>query len=609
MTNDDNNKLDLSRRKLLGGLGAIGVASAGAGLGTTAYFSDEESFTDNRIDAGMLDLKMDYRITYDGGPGRLEELQAIYNDDPYNPDVEVTEFPEGSGTYVLDQVPRRPDSDSSFPAPDSWIEAANVGVDDDGSLGGFSREELTDGGFPLFQLQDVKPGDYGEATISFHLFDNPGYMWMGGSLNKNAQNGINAPEQRALDDAGYNETSSDDPDDFAQWAADDELYYNINGDWGGQLADAIEARVWYDDNCNNIFEEGEEGEPVDIAVVLDVSGSMTYEIGNPGEDNVVGDGQGPNSRIFQAVQAIDALADNLRTDVNGTGDDDRIGLVQFGGIDEELLALTDASDDSVIDDAIDDIEAYQFGDAPRAGTNIGAGLYGGRQVLEDSDPNRRKVMIVIGDGAPSWTYRENGASEFPSYSTWQSWTTQQKDDFAVDIGDAGGISDGTALREEVEEVADEIKDDTDITIYTIGFGLEGVGSTGLARLTLVNIASDDPSGSEPTLFFEAPEEVDLIQIFAQIAQILFGETVIAEGSLREVLEELSGGVGLDANQFSEDQECYPASLTRCVGFEWWLPIDVKNEVQSDLVEFDIDFYAEQCRHNENPQNPFAEADD
>jgi len=38
MTN--NNKIPLSRRSVLGGLGAIGVASAGAGLGTTAFFSD-----------------------------------------------------------------------------------------------------------------------------------------------------------------------------------------------------------------------------------------------------------------------------------------------------------------------------------------------------------------------------------------------------------------------------------------------------------------------------------------------------------------------------------------------------------------------------------------
>ena len=38
--NDDT--IGLSRRKMLVGLGAVGVASAGAGLGTTAYFNDTE---------------------------------------------------------------------------------------------------------------------------------------------------------------------------------------------------------------------------------------------------------------------------------------------------------------------------------------------------------------------------------------------------------------------------------------------------------------------------------------------------------------------------------------------------------------------------------------
>jgi predicted ribosomally synthesized peptide with SipW-like signal peptide len=583
----------LSRRTLLGGLGAIGVASAGAGLGTTAYFSDEEGFTENSLEAGELDLKMDYRITYDGGPGRLEELQAIYDEDPnYNENVSVTEYPEGSGTYVLDQVPER----SDYPEPDGWIAAANVGVESNGELGGFEREELTDAGFPLFKLEDVKPGDYGEATISFHLFDNPAYMWMGGSLNRNAQNGINDPERAALEEAGYTQTESDDPEFFADSAADDELYYNAEGDWGGQLADAIRARVWYDDNCNNVYEEGEESGPVDIAVVVDVSGSMTYEIGNPGPDNVVGDGQGPNSRIYQAVSAIESLSDNLRTNVNGSGDDDRLGIVQFGGIDEELLPLTDASSTSTIDSAIDQIEAYQYGDAPRAGTNIGAGLYGGRQVLEASSSGRREVMIVIGDGAPTWTYRDG--SDFPSYSTWQSWDDADKEAAADDTT-------VSTAQNDVEGVADEIKDETDIMIYTIGFGLEGVSNTAPARQTLVNIASEDVSGTQPTLFFEAPEEIELVQIFAQIAQILFGETVIAEGTLREVLEALSEGYALDANRFVDGTACYPAGLTRCVGFEWWLPADVGNEVQTDLVEFDIDFYAEQCRHNDGETNPFV----
>ena len=49
-------------------------------------------------------------------------------------------------------------------------------------------------------------------------------------------------------------------------------------------------------------------------------------------------------------------------------------------------------------------------------------------------------------------------------------------------------------------------------------------------------------------------------------------------------------------------------MTRCFGFEWELPTDVGNEVQTDSVEFAIGFAAEQCRHNDGETNPFATAD-
>ena len=52
----DDNKYTLSRRKALLGLGTIGVAGAGAGVGTSALFSDEEEFNENQITAGTLDM-------------------------------------------------------------------------------------------------------------------------------------------------------------------------------------------------------------------------------------------------------------------------------------------------------------------------------------------------------------------------------------------------------------------------------------------------------------------------------------------------------------------------------------------------------------------------
>lgn len=55
--------IELTRRKILGGVGAVGIAGAGAGVGTSALLSDEESFADNSIiAAATLDLKVTAEI-------------------------------------------------------------------------------------------------------------------------------------------------------------------------------------------------------------------------------------------------------------------------------------------------------------------------------------------------------------------------------------------------------------------------------------------------------------------------------------------------------------------------------------------------------------------
>lgn len=48
--------VELTRRRVLGGVATIGAASAAAGAGTMAYFSDTESSTGNTVSAGTLDL-------------------------------------------------------------------------------------------------------------------------------------------------------------------------------------------------------------------------------------------------------------------------------------------------------------------------------------------------------------------------------------------------------------------------------------------------------------------------------------------------------------------------------------------------------------------------
>lgn len=51
-----DDKFELSRRNALIGLGTVGVASAGAGVGTSAFFSDAEEITGNSIQAGEFGL-------------------------------------------------------------------------------------------------------------------------------------------------------------------------------------------------------------------------------------------------------------------------------------------------------------------------------------------------------------------------------------------------------------------------------------------------------------------------------------------------------------------------------------------------------------------------
>ncbi|MDR5671570.1 M73 family secreted endopeptidase [Halalkaliarchaeum sp. AArc-CO] len=117
---DDN--IGLSRRKVLVGLGAVGVASAGAGLGTTAYFSDEESFLGNTLTAGELTLYVNYHAYADQG--------------------------EYLGEYLMEGIAGEGESEVEH----------------------------------SFELDDVKPGDSGRKKFCFSVVDNPAYLWGCGML-------------------------------------------------------------------------------------------------------------------------------------------------------------------------------------------------------------------------------------------------------------------------------------------------------------------------------------------------------------------------------------------------------------------------------------------
>ncbi|MBB6647623.1 SipW-dependent-type signal peptide-containing protein [Halobellus ruber] len=170
MTRDSNQLYSLSRRRMLAGLGAVGLASAGAGLGTSAYFSDEESFENNTLTAGELDLSVQANVY---------EYQGAAN---------------GGGQ----------------------------------SFGG-----VQNGQAPTVaqQLADVKPGDYSWGAFCFSIVDNPGYIWAGGELAENDENGQTEPEM-AVD--------------------------STTGAGNGELADAAEVTLFYADPS---FDPGAQSRP------------------------------------------------------------------------------------------------------------------------------------------------------------------------------------------------------------------------------------------------------------------------------------------------------------------------------------------------------------
>jgi predicted ribosomally synthesized peptide with SipW-like signal peptide len=226
-------KLTLTRRRLLAGLGTIGVASAGAGLGTTAYFSDGETFEDNRLTAGEFDLEMDWQVTYTG-PDGFEYVEAS-PDNYVNEDLDTLAL--GSNFWPItgadgvrdpldsrDDLARRRDGtmfdDLSSSRADE-IEAAFRDQFED------VPQDLAEAG-PILDLADVKPGDSGSISFSLHLFDNPGYVWLNGGLVDARENGVTEPERTDGQETGS-------PSEVATALGNDV-----------ELLDEIRVTVWYD---------------------------------------------------------------------------------------------------------------------------------------------------------------------------------------------------------------------------------------------------------------------------------------------------------------------------------------------------------------------------
>ena len=198
---------------------------------------------------------------------------------------------------------------------------------------------------PIFEVPkfgDIKPGDRGEATINVSVDDNPAWLWLGGEITSTDDNTLIEPEEDAGDTTG--------------------------GDDQGELQEKMMARVWYDENCNNVHDGGsDDGQELEVALVSDVSGSMRGQ------------------KIQSLRNAATNFVDNFSTPDEGAA----ISFTTSADVDQPLTTDYEAIKQV--------ISQYQAG----GGTNIAAGidkahdeLTNGPNATEGAD----KVMVLLSDG-------------------------------------------------------------------------------------------------------------------------------------------------------------------------------------------------------------------
>jgi predicted ribosomally synthesized peptide with SipW-like signal peptide len=573
MTN--NNKIPLSRRSVLGGLGAIGVASAGAGLGTTAFFSDNESFENNTITAGGVELRMDWQQSYYTGiSGQDPEDHTTW--EPINA------YPDLDGDNRQDRIYTRFQL-----AEDPTLVGLPVDADDEeieqAYRGQFASFEETNGSGntpfvgPVINLDDVKPGDRGEITISKHVFDNPAYLWLNASGFENTIGELNEPKRAALVDRYSAELG----DSFT----DADLIALAEAE--AQFAKEIEATLWYDDDCNNFFDGGS---PSCIQFVVDNTDSMGSQA--PGSFTELKD-----ELLIEALETYVGRLDTKDGTEPADGDTGlfSVGLTNWTTVADTVLTPTSTAADIVGTDGgsytdSTGLQTINYQDEIIGGTDLPNAIEAGASVLGGCPEDEDRIMVLITNGINVDT------SDFLASAS-------------ANLRSNGG---------EVDQ------------FLIIGFGTSADDAQTLGEISTLpgNHAFMLVSGSNIDAAINGPTDPNTEPVTSVAEEIGFtagGEETIFEGSLYDLLTQPAGitdgsvegyqvdgiaeGYPLDADRNRDGRQCYPNSDTRCIALEWHLPFEVGNEIQGDSAVFSLDFYAEQCRHNDGSHNPFVEAAD
>ena len=544
MTNKNN--IRLSRRKLLAGLGAVGVASAGAGLGTTAYFSDTESFANNTLSAGELDLKVGWQQTYTG----------------LNPTT---------GTIGTHNVNAFPDNNGD------GIQSTR------GLLYGITFDER----LYVIDLQEDE---------AIYVADT-----VGSSTSPSSPNGIAFdPDNRRL-------YYSVDPDVGTTGSPVELWFYDLVDDQqvlAGQLQQQAAGAGWYDGRYWYFHNETDDLYAVSFAPDGTIaSGGETLAYGDISGDErqyrfgdlaanadglLYGSSLGTNGSTAElfTVDLTDGTYTELYTPAPGawSGDRDPTGL-QLAVDDVGALFGQEAGSGSFfeIDPAaqtvteLGSVEDLRFTDLTQRQDLL---LVCTRPdpVVPDAfrtdgfNPTQER-LVELSDVKPG----DSGLIRFTLYLcdnpgyVWltgddlvQSGGATTEPEAALGGSDAGELADNILVTVWYDTDRDGEHDAGEQLIFGPGVG----GYT-------------DLDGSKPATLSAAFE-------------------VLGRNGGRIPLDGRAPFMGFSADETDPERDCLPGRTTLDIGFAWELPVNVGNEVQGDTLGFDLGFYTEQCRHNPGP---------
>lgn len=199
-------------------ISVVGIIAVG---GTIAYFSDTEISSGNTFTAGSIDLKVDNECSYNG-------VKCI--------------CPQGAGRCCFDADGQGDCDSNEETCYCTWEE-----------------KDLEDEVF--FNFADLKPGDWGEDTISLRVENNDAWACAYLVDWEDTENGCVDPEKEAGDDC---ETNTGNP--------------------YGELAENLEFAFWWDIDGDNVYEP-DDGEwlfgDINTAEGLISEGVLTIVDRNP----------------------------------------------------------------------------------------------------------------------------------------------------------------------------------------------------------------------------------------------------------------------------------------------------------------------------------------